>query len=297
MKRITLLLLILLFSSSTGILLAQNSKNRVVPGKMYNSGEEVYSPKYGFTATIPAGWVGVLPRETEVFLLNSTTGVFGEIFVFGREKIDLNELSRVWQEGVNISETISLKAAEPKIEGDILFSQVEAAGNYVAPKNYRAFAATRCGEACITVLAISMEENAEMVSQSALELLKTATLTTAREVDVYEGFDWKEFLSDKLLIAYEGFVGGKQQTKVNLCSDGGFNANISKKGIMKDSNPEYKGTMKGQWKVESEGSKATLTLTFEKKGLAPVTVNLEFINEELYANGERHYASKSEKCF
>lgn len=274
----------------------QNLKNRIQPGRMYNAGDSIYTPRYGFSGVIPQGWVGVLPRETEVFLLNSSTGTFGEIFVFGREKTDLAQLAETWKAGVNISETVTLKATDPKIEGDLLFAHAEAAGNYLPPKNYRAFAATRCGEACITVLAISLEENAELASASVLEFLKTALLSTPREIDPYEGFDWKGFLSGKLLISYEGFIDGKQQTKINLCEDGSFRAAVSKKGIMKDNNPDYKGTMKGQWTVDGKNSEAVLTFTFEKKDLAPFVVNLKFVEEELYANGERHYASQTEKC-
>lgn len=290
---LTFLLGMMTFSQD---LFAQNLKNRIQPGKMYNAGDSLYAPRYGLSAKIPQGWVGVLPRETEVFLLNSATGTFGEIFVFGREKVDLIQLAETWKAGVNVSETVRLKATDPTIEGDLLYAHTEAVGNYLPPKNYRAFAATRCGEACITVLAISLEENAEMASQSALEFLKTAILTTPKEIDPYEGFDWKEFLSGKLLIAYEGFVGGKQQTKVTLCEDGSFRAQISKKGMMKDSNPDYKGGMKGIWTVEGKNSEATLTFTFEKKDLAPFVANLKFVDEELYVNGERHYASQSEKC-
>jgi hypothetical protein len=287
------LLGILTFSQT---LFAQNLKNRIQPGKMYNAGDSIYTPRYGFSGQIPQGWVGVLPRETEVFLLNSTSGTFGEIFVFGREKVDLALLAETWKTGVDVSETVRLKATDPTIEGDLLYSHTEAVGNYLPPKNYRAFAATRCGDACITVLAISEDTNAEAASQAALELLKTAVLSTPKEIDPYQDFDWKEFLSGKLLIAFEGFTGGKQQTKVNLCEDGSFRAQISKKGMMKDSNPDYKGGMKGSWTVEGKNSEATLTLTFEKKDLAPFVANLKFVDEELYINDERHYASQTEKC-
>lgn len=274
----------------------QNLKNRIQPGRIYNAGDSIYTPRYGFSGVIPQGWVGVLPRETEVFLLNSTTGTFGEIFVFGREKTDLAKLAETWKAGVNISETVTLKATDPKIEGDLLFAQAEAVGNYLPPKNYRAFAATRCGNTCITVLVISLEENAEMASSSALEFLKSAILSTPREADPYEGFDWKGFLSGKLLISYEGFIDGKQQTKINLCEDGSFRAVVSKKGIMKDNNPDYKGTLRGKWTVEGKNSEAVLTFNFEKKDLLPFVVNLKFVEEDLYANGERHYASQTEKC-
>jgi hypothetical protein len=277
-------------------LFAQNIKNRILPGKMYNAGDSISTPRYGFSGVIPQDWVGVLPRETEVFLLNSASGTFGEIFVFGTEKVNLSQLAETWKSGINVSETVTLKATDPTLEGDLLYAHAEATGNYLPPKNYRAFAATRCGDACITVLAISLEENAEMTAQSTLQFLKTAVLSTPKEVDPYEGFDWKEFLSGKLLISYEGLSGGKQETKVNLCEGGFFRAKISKKGMMKDSNPDYKGTMKGKWSIVSQKSEAVLTFIFEKKDLAPFVANIKFENEELYVNGERHYASQSERC-
>lgn len=65
---------------------------------------------------------------------------------------------------------------------------------------------------------------------------------------------------------------------------------------MKDFNPEYKGKMVGSWSVESKNSEAVLTLTFSKKDLSPLTVQLKFVKEELYVNDERYYASQSEKC-
>lgn len=296
MKRFHLLVFSLGMMMFSQVIFAQNLKNRIQPGKMYSAGDTLYAPRYGFSSKIPQGWVGVLPRETEVFLLNSTTGTFAEIYVFNKGKAQLTQLAEEWKEGVNVSETVRLKASDPKIEGDLLFSKAEAVGDYLPPRDYRAFAATRCGDACITVLAISLEENADMTAASALDFLKSATFSTPREVDPYEGFDWNGFLSGKQIISFEGFIGGKQQTTISLCTDGAFRAAVSKKGIMRDSNPDYRGNMRGRWSVEGKNGEAVLTLAFDKKNLAPFVVNLKFINEELFANGERHYASQSERC-
>ena len=73
----TLLLLMVLCTGS----MAQNKKSRLQPGKIYNAGEAIYAPRYGFNATIPADWEGMLPRESEVFLLTPTGSVFGEIYI------------------------------------------------------------------------------------------------------------------------------------------------------------------------------------------------------------------------
>jgi hypothetical protein len=295
-KYLILLLFISLFSHSFSAF-SQNIKNRVEPGKMYGTGDELYAPKYGFTSKVPDGWVGTLPRETEVFLLNLSTGQFGEIFVFGRPSIDLNRLSEEWKAGVDVTETIRLQAIDPQINDNMLSSEAKVVGNFI-PTKKRAFAAVRCGGTgtCITVLAVSQEDNFDEVSKAAEEFLASASFGAPREIDPYSGFDWKEFLSNKMLIVYNDFKGGQQSTRVNLCEDGSFNAKIKKKGIMKDFNPGYKGNMVGAWSVESNNAEAVLSLTFSKKDLSPLTVQMKFKDEELYINEERFYASRSENC-
>lgn len=258
----------------------------------------MYAPRYGFTSKVPNGWVGTLPRETEVFLLNLSTGQFGEIFVFGRTtSIDLNALSEEWKAGVDVTETLRLQAIDPQISNATLRSEVEAVGNFI-PTKKRAFAAVRCGDTgtCITVLAVSQDDNYEVVSKAAEEFLAGSSFDVPREIDPYQDFDWEEFLSNKMLIVYNDFKGGKQSTRVNLCAGGSFNAKVKKKGFMKDFNPEYKGNMVGSWTVESNNAEATLNITFSKKDLAPLTVQLKLEDEELYVNEERFYASRSENC-
>jgi hypothetical protein len=295
-KNLFLLLFISTFFNSF-LAFSQKAKNRIKPGIMYSSGDLLYAPRFGFTSKVPNGWVGTLPRETEVFLLNLSTGQFGEIFVFGRPSIDLNKLSEEWKTGVDVTETIRLQAIDPQLSDNMLSSEAKAVGNFI-PTKKRAFAAVRCGGAgtCITVLAVSQDDNFEEVSKAAKEFLANATFDTPREIDPYEDFDWKEFLSNKMLIVYNDFQGGNQSTRVNFCGDGSFNAKVKKKGIMKDFNPEYKGNMVGTWSVESNNVEAVVSLTFSKKDLSPLTVQMKFKDEELYVNEERFYASRSEKC-
>ncbi|EMS31185.1 hypothetical protein C943_02332 [Mariniradius saccharolyticus AK6] len=290
-----LLLLLGFFPAVSG--LCQTSKTRLQPGRLYASGEEIYAPTFGFTSKVPDGWVGALPRETEVFLLNANSGFFGEMYVFGREQTDLNRLAEDWKKGVKVTETLTLMAVNPRVEGSLLFGDVQATGNFVN-KNYRGFAATRCGDKgyCITVLAVSLEENTSLVKSAAFEFLNSGTFDSPRIIDPFEDFDWKAFLSNKLMVSYDQILGGQKQSEVNLCGDGSFNASVRKKGLLKDTNPEYKGRMSGTWRVEGAGSQAVLTLEFSKKNLSPLTVNLIFVEEQLMVGNERYYASESQEC-
>lgn len=294
--RIKISLFLLVFASS-GQLFAQSTKNRLQPGRLYASGEQVYAPTFGFTSLIPDGWVGVLPRETEVMLLNANAGSFGEMYVFGREQTDLSRLADDWKNGVKVTETLTLVAENPTLENTLLSSEVKAKGNFVN-KNYRGFAAVKCGGNgfCITVLAVSLEENKDLVKAVALQFLTSGVFDEPKIIDPFENFNWQEFLSNKLMITYDQIIGGQKQSEVNLCGDGSFSARVRKKGLLRHTNPEYKGRMSGKWRVEGKGSEAMLTLEFSKKNLSPLTVNLKFVEEQLLVGTERYYASESQDC-
>src|SRR5689334_5475197 len=108
---------------------AQSKKNRIEPGRMYQAGETLFAPRYGFIGKVPEGWQGMLPRENEVFLLTSaTTSVYGEIYVFGREEGNLAVMADAWKKGFDLSETIKLKAVNPVRKDDVLSSEVVAQG-------------------------------------------------------------------------------------------------------------------------------------------------------------------------
>jgi hypothetical protein len=291
-------LILFFFSFATIASFSQSGKNRIQPGIMYQEGESLYAPRLGFQASVPSGWVGNLPRESEVFLLmSSLPEIFGEIFVFGREEIDLNELAERWKVGENVTETIRLQAVSPTVGEDLLSSEVRVVGNNVNPE-YRGFAASRCGGDgyCVTILAISNQKSYESVRDTALEFLTLAVFEEPSNVSPYVDFDWKAFLSNKLMISYTELRQGAKQTQINLCGNGAFNANVRKKGIMRDVNPQYKGNMRGKWSVEGIGPKAVLVLTFETKNLPPLRINLKIEEEQIYANEERYYASGSVKC-
>src|SRR5882672_7931436 len=103
------LLLIIIATIFSLPLVAQNKKSRLQPGRLYEGGETLFAPRFGFTAKVPDGWQGLLPEGSEVFSLSSMTAVFGEMYVFGREQGDLNSMKAAWAKGFDLTETIRLK--------------------------------------------------------------------------------------------------------------------------------------------------------------------------------------------
>jgi hypothetical protein len=99
------------------------TKKRLQPGKIYEPGEKIYAPKYGFNGVVPEGWDGTLPRETEIFLLMPRTGIGGEVFTFVSEGNDLQSIREAWLRGTNMSESILIKAKDVVTTGDMITSE------------------------------------------------------------------------------------------------------------------------------------------------------------------------------
>src|SRR3954463_13282350 len=108
---------------------AQFPSNRVRPGTMYHEGDTVRSPRLGLEATIPPGWEGVMPQESEIFLLVSNT-LNGEIYAVANEGIDQAGQIKRWKEGMELSEGLHLVPDGEIIKrGDVLCANGKVAGN------------------------------------------------------------------------------------------------------------------------------------------------------------------------
>jgi hypothetical protein len=293
-QKILLLLLILTLSINA---ISQQKKNRIQPGKMYEAGEVLYSPRFGFIAKVPVGWEGVLPRESEVFLLTTTTATYGEIFVFGREHGDLNSMRDTWMKGVDLSETIRIKAINPTLENDLLYAKITAEGEFIN-KGFEGFVISRCSPSgpCVTTLMTAPVQYFEAVKNTVTEFMKSSTFEPPSTASPYADFDWLDFLSNKVLVTYASAQGGSKENMIHLCQDGTFTASLKKKGFFKEQNPAYKGNLTGQWTAKGDGEKATMQFIFSNKSLAPVEVLLTIDDEKVMSNDERYFVGKSDKC-
>lgn len=289
------LLILLILVSVQG--LAQTNKGRIQPGRLYEPGEMLYAPRFGFTAKVPEGWEGMLPRETEVFLLMTTTATYGEVFMFGREKGDLNSMRDAWVKGFELSETMKLKATNATIEEELLKAEVKIEGEYIN-KSFKGYAVARCNPSgpCITTLMVAPEMYYEAVKAMVINVMQTSTFEPPSTASPYTNFDWNEFLSNKVLVAYGFEQGGSKENEIHLCADGTFSANIKKTGFMKDQNPEYRGRTSGTWTVSGTGPSTTIQFVFSKKDLPIFEAPLLIEDEKILSNGERYFVGKSDTC-
>jgi len=286
---------IVLFCLLVSIVASAQSPKRLQPGKMYEPGEGLYAPRLGFKAAVPAGWTGVLPRESEVFLLTSLTSP-AEIFVMGKLESDLNSMKKSWDTGFDMDDNIRLKAKGSAIQDGTLSAEVIAVGSYIN-KSMRAYAVARCSESgpCVSSLAVMPTQQFDEVKKVVDAFMATAAFEPPSLASPYADLVWKDFLSGHMVTTYAFLEQGSKETTIHLCPNGTFTAKVAKKGILKNQNPAYKGKMTGKWTAEGVGERALLKLVFDK-GLPELTVELTIKEEKVFAGGERYFVAVSDQC-
>jgi hypothetical protein len=149
---------------------------------------------------------------------------------------------------------------------------------------------------CLSYMLMSNSSSFEAAKKALQQFVDNTTFAKPSTESPYLHFNWKKFLSGKVLLmtTFQETGQNKKENEVNLCSDGTFSSRITRKGIFKNEIKGYQGSKKGTWEVKSKGDKASIVLSIPK--LEPAEVTMEIRDEEIYVNGNRYFVGISEKC-
>ncbi len=265
---------------------------------MYYPGDTVKSPRLGLQTRMPEDWEGVLPRDAEVFLLMPVNNLNGEIYVAVNENLDKPGQIQRWKQGMDLGEGLRLMPnGEINTRGDVICAAGKVTGNQ-ANRASKIYLEAKCSPHgfCVSYMVMANPVSFDEVQKAMQQFVDNTKFTRPSNESPYLNFNWKKFLSGKVLLmtGYEDRGQNKRENEVHLCQDGTFSSRIIRKGIFKDQARAYQGSKKGTWEVKSNGDKATIIFTLPKA--APAEINLELKDEEVYINGDRYFIGASEKC-
>ncbi len=277
---------------------AQLPSNRIKPGTMYHAGDTVRSPRLGLVTVIPDGWEGVLPRDTEVFLLMPSDNLIGEIYVVVNEKLDLKGQEARWRSGMDLSTGLRL-VTDGEIRrrsAGVISAEAKLQGAKSNNSQGKIYIEAKCSPEgfCVSYIATADPLSFENVKKSLQSFVDNTSFNAPSNQSPYANFNWQKFLSGKILLAFGHEGTSKREDEVNLCPDGSFQSNLTRTGIFKDTAKGYQGKKRGKWSVVSNNEKATVTFTFAK--FPPVEIEMEAKDEEIYVKGNRYFVGDSEVC-
>lgn len=281
---------------ATAAALAQLPSDRISPGVMYYAGDTVRSIRLGLYAIIPPGWKGVLPRDTDVVVLVPEQNSSATIYAVLNQNMTLAQQKISMEQGFELSEGLTMSPDGPVTQrgNDVIVANAKLSGTK-ANKAAKFYVASKCNPVGYCLAFVASADAADFSkAQTALQsLVDHMVFEDMSHISPFARFDWKQFLSNKILLRFRRDASGKQEDELNLCQDGTFRARITRSGGF-DLPKEYEGKNSGQWSVTSDNDKATITLTFKK--LKSITLQLQAKDEEIYVNGNRYFVGESETC-
>jgi hypothetical protein len=263
------------------------SQERLQPGKIYNPGEEINAPMIGLTATIPEGWAGYLPTDTEMLLLANIENPEGSIYALPfddtmddiKERLSLNIKFEV-ENGIELA-----PKGDPFMRGEVLALEMIVKNS---SETLLGYAEAKCADYgwCIVYLMITPEYMYEKSKKALIQFMDNSSMGEPTLGSLYANFDWPEKLKNKYIATYIKNPYVKARDQVWLCADGTFRSKLQQKGIGNLSK-KHKGNRSGTWEGRGIGPTGELTLNFKKA--APINVQLELKDDKLFVNGHRFY--------
>lgn len=172
--------LLLLF---TFISIQSFGQERLRPALCYDEGEVIFAPLFGMKSKVPKGWTGVLPRDTEVFLLMPNSGD-GEIYVMG-DSVNYEIMKQRWIEGLDLGNGNTLLS-----DGNI-YKRGDGIASVAILKNKttgsKAFIEARCSkyDRCVGGLLVISPQHYEEQKKSLEEFMNNIMFEEPSTVSIY----------------------------------------------------------------------------------------------------------------
>jgi hypothetical protein len=267
------------------------AQNRVKSGIIYQPGDTILAPLFGIEAQVPVNWYGLLPQDSEVFLLTSNQDDDSRVYVRASEN-SYDKLQQAWKEGLVLTENLKVVVNGPiNYRGEIMYADVDIVVNGKLPRNYKAYVEAKCGDygKCVSFFLLAGEKIFEGLKKETMELADKTKLIEPGMAKIYENFDWQKLLTGKYLMSYdqENYKNNRNTNEIWLHEDGTFKSDVERKGLIDEERGEYWGKNKGTWKVEGKGQEAKLILSFHKHD--PLQLDLLIEEDKIYLNEQRYF--------
>lgn len=276
-----------------------NAQDRVQPGTLYYEGEDIHGPIVGVETKIPIGWSGMIPHDSEIFFLIPNGGEDAQLFVRAYQRT-IEEVKEGWMKGLELQPGLTIRSdGNITDRGDWITSNVVVEGDEQRKGGYQGYLEARCGDYgyCITLFLVCAPADFKRFQKDVQKFADNITLVEPSLADIFADFDWKEFLQYKYGVTYESYQGYKKENHVWICGDGTFRTQLNRKGkLARSERGDYSGKNRGTWTAEGIGAEGKLTLSFSKKNLEPVQVDLFIEENKIYMNGERYFLMDNKDC-
>jgi hypothetical protein len=270
------------------------AQSRIIPGVLYYPGDTLYAPANGIVAFVPENWNGLLPQDTEVFLLSSMKYDGSRMFVRASENT-LETMAGNWESGLELAGGLKLQVKDSiSRRNNVIFAKLAVEGGTQSQET--GYAVGKCGDygRCFGFILITRDEWIEQLRPEVTEFVKSARFIEPKDENIYEDFDWKDFLKGKYLVSFTPYQNYRRQAHVWLYKDGTFKSDIKRAGFVKADKNMYWGKNKGTWSINGKGESAELILNF-KKNIPILTIPVRIDEDKIFLFDQRFFVMDLER--
>ena len=287
-------------------------------GKLYPADTLLESSTAGLSLTVPSGWQGSWPVNSEVVVLGSEEAQ-AYIFIHVDELKD-EDIDEFFTTNLPLDNGLTLhlerreKQQESLYRGDysVRGSQQPLMGHVTVRKGPHEIGAA--------LIAVSAPETAQSVKQVVYKVAKGMTFkppspgTGAGPTTEGSAATWHEYLKGRYVLRLYSGSGYHEEEHVWLCSDGSFFRSASSGGFGGGASGAFNSQGQGTWKATGQTTGiGTIILTYGpgevseggtpfgdwkeySEGGEEVTLNVALQQGALYINETRWFRKENQRC-
>jgi hypothetical protein len=286
-------------------------------GVTYQGGETVDAPDYGVSILVPKGWTGILPAQSEFFILRQARGP-ATVLVYV-DAIGIEELKRKISSPIPADQYVlrpSSKLKKTSLGWSMKYTitppsdQFSGAEVLAIHRHQTALAfielSPLSGPATADLQDVgSAAKGQESVAASVLKRLaksarisKRAAMTQARQQKAQSEAGpnaWRSYMAGRHVIRYFTSSGYSEESHLWLCSNGHFLDSMKTGGYGGGASGASAGRSAGSWSATGQiHANGRLILRYSDGRQS--THDLSLSNRKLYIDGKQWMRDKNQRC-
>lgn len=279
---ITLLTLLCMMASTQ----AQQGTN-ITPGTLYEGPVRLFSPAYGTGLDLPAGWRGMLPAGSEMFIMERP-GKAGLVLVMSAGS-SAAEIQQALQNTIPLdAQTILIPKGGAETANGTYSNTFDVQGN----KELAAYAIAGLFESAvgIGVLTVGPAKDKSLIA-TAKQVFNSLGYQKPVGPTMADGTLWVDSLRGiKLEYFYTGSSSNRHKTYY-LCSDGSVSRSTSGGSMGGVGTLTSASSSQGTWSIEGDSSRPLLTISLANGDVASWVLSIR--KKKLYLDGTQWFRSRA----
>ena len=268
----------------------------VQPGQLYAAGTRVESGETGVALTIPAGWQGAWPQDSEFFVLEPVAG--GATVLVYIESLNQPALLQTLSQPISM-DFFTLRPTLAPAQKESFWVADYAVAPPVNGLAKGHVAARTDGSTAVAFIGLSRADDAK-VAPVADDLARTATILTPKPalpggLAASGAGSWDAYLMGRYIARYYTGSGYTEESHLWLCSDRSFSFSGSSGGFGGGASGASQGGGSGTWKATGmHAGPGHLVLSYSSG--QSVTYGLAVESGKLYLDGTQWLRDGNDRC-